>query len=168
MEKRAHMVFDWINRLFEWVCYGLLTVLVLITVVQVFLRYVLRSPVSWSEEIALLLLVWFGMLAVAIAVFRHTHMVISVVWDRFPPPVQHVVNIAVELLIIIFALNIAINAQLLIDIVGDQPLSASELPKAWLYYPLQFGGGLMAFNAIGNILLNHFPGKIPGVESCGS
>ncbi len=162
MKASIKLFFDWVNQIAEWVCYLLLAILVGIIVLQVFLRYVLQSPLSWSEEVALLLLVWFGMLAVAIAIYRHTHMAISVVWDRLSPPAQHVLNIAVEILVLIFALNISINAGLLIDIVGDQALSASGFPKAWLYLPLQVGGALMAMNCIANLLLDHFPGKNSG------
>lgn len=159
MKKALIRFYEYLNLFFEWVCYLLLTILVGITVLQVFLRYVLKSPVSWSEEVALLLLVWFGMLAVAIAVYRHTHMSISIVWDRLTPDKQHLLNVAVEFLVLLFAVNITINAEMLINIVGDQSLSASGFPKAWLYYPLQIGGGLMSLNAIGNLLLDHFPGK---------
>ncbi len=159
IKKYSAVFYEWINKLTEWFCYLLLTVLLGIVFIQVFLRYVFRSPVSWSEEVALLLLVWFGMLSVAVAIYRHTHMAISVIWDRLRPSLQLLTNIAVEFLILFFALNISINAGLLIDIVGDQTLSASGIPRSWLYYPLQAGGGLMAINAIGNLLLDHFPGK---------
>ncbi len=164
MKNLTTQFFEYINRAAEWVCYLLLATLVGIIVLQVFLRYVLKSPVSWSEEVALLLLVWFAMLAVAIAVYRHTHMAISVVWDRLSPPGQHVLNIIVEFLVLAFALNVSINAGMLIDIVGDQALSASGFPKSWLYLPLQVGGILMALNSIGNLLLDHFPGKDAGTS----
>jgi len=162
MKQGLKQFFEWINRIAEWVCYLLLATLVGIIVLQVFLRYVLKSPVSWSEEVALLLLVWFGMLAVAIAIYRHTHMSITVIWDRLSPTAQHVLNIAVEILVLTFALSITINAGMLIEVVGEQALSASGFPKAWLYLPLQIGGGLMAMNSIGNLLLNHYPGKDAG------
>jgi len=159
MKVLTERIFDAINQFTEWLCYLLLTTLVVIVTAQVFLRYALHSPLSWAEEIALLLLVWFGMLAVAVAVYRHTHIAISVVWDRLPHFAQHIVNIGVELLIIFFALNICINAEILIKVVHGQHLPASQFSKAWLYYPLQFGGALMAFNAFGNIVLEHFPGR---------
>ncbi len=165
MRNHAKKFFDLINLLAEWICHILLTTLVCIIVVQVFLRYVMRSPLSWTEEVALLLLVWFGMLAVAIAVYRHTHMAITVIWSRLSTPVRHVVNISVEVLIILFALNISINAEILVNVVNGQYLPASEFPKAWLYHPLQFGGVLMAFNAFGNVLLNHYPGKDDGISN---
>jgi len=157
MKHAIAQYFEWMNRVAEWICYLLLTTLVGIIVLQVFLRYVLRSPVSWSEEVALLLLVWFSMLAVAVAIYRHTHIAISIIWDRLSPAGQHTLNIIVELLVLVFALNVSINAGTLIDIVGDQALSASGFPKSWLYLPLQVGGALMALNAIGNLLLDHFP-----------
>ena len=165
MKERAEKIFDKVNLATEWICYLLLSILVMIVVVQVFLRYVLHSPLSWIEEVALLLLVWFGMLAVAIAVYRHTHIVITVLWDRFSPFARHIVNIGVELLIILFALNIALNAETLIQVVHGQHLPASQIPKAWLYYPLQFGGALMAFNAFGNIVLDHLPQKVHHISN---
>ena len=164
LEARVCALYNAVNTLFEWICYVLMVVLVAITSVQVFLRYVLKSPFDWAEEVSLLILIWFGMLAVAIAVYRHTHMVIWVAWDRLSPRLQYLVNIGVELLTIAFAVNIALNAQPLIDIVAGQYLPASGLPNTWLYYSLEFGGGLMVFNAIGNILLDHFPTNTPNPE----
>lgn len=165
MKETLRAIYKYVNTLAEWICYALIAVLVVLTSVQVFLRYVLRSPLSWSQEVSILILVWFSMVVVALGVHHNTHMAIRVVWQRLGPRAQYVVNVAVELLTLALAVNIVINAQPLIAVVSHQRLPASGLPRTWMYYSLWLGGGLMAFNAIGNILLDNFPAGKPDIES---
>ena len=145
-----------INRLAESICCLILVVMVMIIVVQVLFRYVLSSPISWSEEVALLLLVWFALLSVAVAVYRHSHMAISLVYDHLSNAGQYWLNLTAQLLIAAFALNISINAGLLVELTDIQILPASAIPKAWLYLAPVVGGGLMAINAFGNLFLDRF------------
>ncbi len=147
---------DTVNRYTELACCLMLAAMVLIIIVSVFFRYLLSSPISWSEEVALLLLVWFGMLSVATAVYRHSHMAITIIYDRLPDFGQYWLNQMMQLLIAVFALNVSINASLLVELVDLQVLSASGLPKAYLYLAPLVGGGLMALNALGNIFLDRF------------
>ena len=145
-----------INRFAEWICCLMLVVMVLIIVIQVMFRYLMSSPISWSEEVALLLLVWFGFLSVAINVYKHSHMAINTIHDRLSDSGQYWLNLAVQLLIAIFALNISINASLLVEMADLQVLPASGIRKAFLYLAPVVGGGLMAVNALGNLFLDRF------------
>ena len=138
---------------------SILVLLVGITVVQVFMRYIMKAPFSWAEEISLLILVWFGLLSVASAVFYNSHMKISLVWNILPPRGQHLLNVIVELLMLAFALNVTFNAGLLVDLVDAQVLSASGIAKVWLYYPLYAGGALMTLNCLTNIFYDRYPDK---------
>ena len=58
--EKAVWGIDGVNRLAAFACHFLLTIITLVTVLQVFLRFFLSRPTSWSEEIALLCLIWFG------------------------------------------------------------------------------------------------------------
>ena len=49
-------------------------VLVLDVVWQVFTRYVLGEPSSWSEELATFLMIWVGMLGASVALHRGAHL----------------------------------------------------------------------------------------------
>lgn len=137
----------------------ILVLLVAITVIQVFMRYIMKSPFSWAEEVSLLILVWFGLLSVASAVFYQSHMKISVLWNMLPSSGQHIVNVIVELLILFFAFSVTLNAGALVNLVDDQVLAASGIAKVWIYYPLYAGGALMSLNCITNILYDRYPGK---------
>lgn len=148
-----------INKAAEWVCIIILVLLVSITVLQVCMRYLFMSPFSWAEEVSLLILVWFGLLSVASAVFHQSHMKISFVWNMLPEKGQYLVNVCVELLVLFFALNITFNADTLVTLVSGQVLSASGISKVWLYYPLYVGGGLMSLNCLTNILYDRYAGN---------
>lgn len=160
-----HLSLRIVNRVAEWVCCTVLTLMVLLIVTQVFLRYVVSSPLSWSEEVTLLLLVWFAMLAVAVGVYRHTHMAVGVIWDRLPPPGQYWTNLIAQALVAAFAINIAVNAGLLVAKTGGQILPASGVSRWWLYLAPCIGGALAAINAMGNILLDRFSDETAATAS---
>ena len=164
MRKRLEAALAALDHLMALVCYALLCVIIVITLVQIFLRFVLRNPISWSEEVALLLLVWFGMIAIAIAVHRHGHLAIMAVRDRLPFPFNSFLDILAQLLIAGFGLVQFICGFDLVALAGGQTLPASDIGKTWFYYPVIIGGALLTINALGNILTGRWT---PVSESAG-
>lgn len=144
---------DALNFVASLVCHGLLVVITTIICAQVFLRFVLNSPTSWSEEVALLSLIWFGMLAIAIGIRRHEHVAISYFRDKLPAPLALTLDYGAQALIAVFMLVVLVYGRDLVALAGVQLLPASRLSKAWLYLPAIVGGALGTFNAIANILL---------------
>lgn len=142
-----------LDTIVEWCCHLLLVIIVTITVMQVALRYLLSRPTSWSEEIALLCLVWFGMLALALGVSRHWHIAITAVRDRLPWRVGAMLDVMAQGLILVLGAVLAVKGFDLVAITGRQVLPASGLPKMWLYIPGIVGGGLVVLNAVGNLIL---------------
>jgi len=150
-----------VNAALEAVCHVLLATIVAVTSMQVFLRYALDAPTSWSEELALLLLIWFGMIAIAIAVRRHGHIAITVLHDRLPPGAARAVSYLAELLVLVFAVMLVVRGFDLIRLAGVQTMPATGLGRAWLYYPVVFGGVLMVANGLGNILFGRTEAAAP-------
>lgn len=150
------MSVDVLNRWVEIFCGLLLIGMLQLIVLHVVCRYAISAPIRWLEEIVLLLLVWFAMLSVALGVHRHTHIYIDTLWKLLPARWQYWVDVGGQLLILFFALVIAFNAFDLIVLVYEQVLPASGLPRFFLYVAPIVGGGVMAVNAITNILLDSF------------
>ena len=150
--KNAMKYVEWLNKLTEAFCNLLLVVMILIVVLQVLCRYFLNAPISWSEEVALLMLIWFGMLSVSTAVYRNSHMSISFFWDRLSIGGKYFLDVAVQLLILVFSLNIMFNANILMNLVESQVLPASGILREYLYLAPLVAGTLMGINAIHNIL----------------
>ena len=77
--------------------------MVLLTCWQVFTRYVLANPSSWSEELVSYLFAWASLLGASLITGERGHMNIPILVDRMSPPVQKALNIFGEL--IAFALS---------------------------------------------------------------
>ena len=156
--ERVRAPLDALNDLAALLCHALLVLITTITVARVFLRFVLNSPTSWSEEIALLCLIWFGMLAVAVGIRRHEHVAITFLRDALPPSLAAALDIAAQLAMGLFMFAVAFHGQDLVALAGVQILPASSLPKSLLYLPAVVGGALGALNALANLALSdlHF------------
>lgn len=150
--KEAERWVDRLNRLAALICHCLLVGIVSVAVGQVFLRFVLNSPTSWSEEIALLGLIWFGLLAVAIGIRRHEHVAISFLRDRLPAPAALTLDYLAQIAMAVFMFTVMFYGADLIALAGVQVLPASSLPKSLLYFPAIAGGLLGVLNAVANML----------------
>lgn len=60
-------------------------VLVVDVVWQVFTRYVLRDPSSWTEELATFLMIWVGLLGGSVALNRGAHLGIDYFTQKLSP-----------------------------------------------------------------------------------
>ena len=149
---------DGVNVVASWACHALLVVITGVTCMQVFLRFALNRPTSWSEEIALLCLIWFGLLAIAVGIRRHEHVAITFLRDLLPATLATALDHAAQILIAGFMLAVLVYGQDLLALAGRQLLPASGLPKQWLYLPTLAGGALGVFNAIANVALRDVAG----------
>ena len=149
---------DRINRAAAFVCHALLVIITAVTVLQVFLRFVLNRPTSWSEEIALLCLIWFGLLAVAVGIRRHEHVAITFLRDLLPLPAAALLDYLAQAAMAVFMFSVMFFADDLIALAGVQVLPASGFPKSLLYLPAIAGGLLGTVNALANMILGevHF------------
>jgi TRAP-type C4-dicarboxylate transport system permease small subunit len=107
---------------------------------QVFCRKFLGFSISWSEEVALLLMVWMAFISMAIGVEKHLHIVISMFFDLFPKPVQWVIAKATNVLIISFGVIMIYFGLSLIQTTSSSTLPATKLPSATLYLMIPVSG----------------------------
>ena len=84
MQKFQHKV----NRVLEVFLVILMTILVLDVLWQVFSRYLLSSPSSFTDELAGFLLIWVGVLGAAYVAGRKEHLAIDILIQRSTPARQ--------------------------------------------------------------------------------
>ena len=77
--------------------------ILLCVLLQVFFRYVLNSPLTWSEELARYLFIWCAFLGWIVASRKRSHLAMTFVVDRMPPRAQAAIGVAIELATILFA-----------------------------------------------------------------
>ena len=65
----------------------------IITIVAVFFRYVLHSPITWSEEAARYLMIWSTLLGISIATKQKAHLGIDIFVSMAPKKIQRILEI---------------------------------------------------------------------------
>ncbi|MFQ5805111.1 MAG: TRAP transporter small permease [Phycisphaerae bacterium] len=73
-----------LDRTLETLVAIVMAVLVVDVVWQVFTRYVLRSPSSWTEELATFLMIWVGLLGASVGLNRGAHLGIDYFLQKLP------------------------------------------------------------------------------------
>lgn len=73
---------SWLIRIEQVVAVLLLATIVITMGAQVFCRYVLQSPLSWSEEIARLAMIWLTFVAAGFVSAKHQHIAVDLIGDE--------------------------------------------------------------------------------------
>lgn len=142
---------DLIHRAIEWLCVLLLIVMIAVTVYQVFMRSVLNSATSWSEEIALLMMIWFGYLGMALGVRERVHISVDFLYERLPRVAQIFMDGIGRILVSVFAFTMLRQGIFLTSISTIQRFPATRIPRAWMYVVLVISGFLMMLYVLESI-----------------
>lgn len=132
-----------LHTMVERVCVALLVMMIIVTVYQVFMRSVVNRSASWSEEAALLMMIWFGYLGMALGIREDVHISIEFVFDRLPRRLQIALETIGRILIGVFSFAMLRQGIRLSVISSVQRLPATRLPRSSLYIILILSGFLM-------------------------
>ena len=143
-----------IDKILEWVLVFLLSFLVIDVLWQVASRYIMKSPSSYTDELAGYLLIWVGLLGAAYVAGKREHLAIDLLIQRSSPKRKLKLELIISSLIIIFAITVLI--------IGGSWLvytrfylsvksSALGMPLGIVYLVLPLSGILIAYFDIDNI-----------------
>ncbi|NLY74642.1 MAG: TRAP transporter small permease [Firmicutes bacterium] len=146
-----------LERITETIGAILLAAMTLLIFLQVIIRFkVIRSTIPWTEEIALMFLVWFGLTGAAIGIRKGTHIGVEFLFALFGPKTKKVVNIFIGLLIILFSVFLLIEGIALVQGTIDVFLSASLLSRGLcVYLAVPISAVLMLLYSI-EFIINQF------------
>ena len=77
-----------IGKIFKHFVVAAFCAIVVVTLVQVFMRYVLSSPLTWAEELSRYIFVWAIMVSIGIGVVDEAHIRLNMVTTRFGKKAQ--------------------------------------------------------------------------------
>jgi len=134
----------WIFNLIA-VIFGLIS---LLTIFQVFARYILKNPLVWSEELSRYLMIWIVFLGTAIALRKGLLISVEVIQQLVPKMVKKVLEVITVLvnLVLLFIL-IKYGFGIMTNLVG-QTTGAMDIPVAWTYAAIPVGAILAFLNSI--------------------
>ncbi|MBQ4377966.1 MAG: TRAP transporter small permease [Treponema sp.] len=145
-------VFDCVYRfLLEFAKFVILAIVIIVSC-QVFGRLVLHRSIMWSEEVALLLMVWTAFIAMAIGVEKGLHIAISLFFNKFPKPVQFVIAKINTLATIFFGYILLVYGIKLATMTMGSTLPATQWPAGTAYIMMPVGGVFIIYFAVLDLL----------------
>ncbi len=146
-----------IDKILGSLLIGIMGIMVLNVLWQVFSRYFLGAPSSFTDELARYLMIWVGVLGAAYVSGRNKHVAIDVLPSKFSKKTQKKLKVTVRVLIILFCLFALVigGARLVfITYVLKQYSPALQVPLAAVYVVLPISGILIIYYKISDILKN--------------
>ncbi|MGN0707906.1 MAG: TRAP transporter small permease [Faecalibacterium sp.] len=142
-----------LNRILNVLAGLSLTVMVLLTCWQVFTRYVLGSPSTWSEELVGYLFAWSTLFGATIVSGERGHMNIPILVDRFGPAMRKALNIFEEIVALLFSAAILVFGGVQISqLAMGQMTSSLGVAVGVFYWVMPLCGVLIALYSILNII----------------
>lgn len=135
-----------VDRITEVLTCTIMLVMVAMATWQIFSRFVLNSPSSFSEEFLRYSLVWLTMIGGAYAFGKREHLAITYVVEKLPDKLQKGIGTLLEVLILVFILVVFIFGGILtMQNASGQVSSALGMPIPFLYLSLIVSGCLIIF-----------------------
>lgn len=137
-----------IDRTVEYALFLIFLAFTLIGGLQVFNRFVLGLPLSWSEEFQKFGHIWMVMLAIPVAYRRGAHLGMDIVQRLLPGGVQKGLLILTEVLWFVLAVAIGRYTLVIMQIARSQESPGLGLPMNWVYSGMVIGAAYLALVAL--------------------
>ena len=144
-----------LNRVLEVFLVFLMSVLVLDVLWQVFSRYLLSSPSSFTDELAGFLLIWVGVLGAAYVAGRKEHLAIDIMIQKSPPARKRLLLYIIRSLVFLFALSVMVTGGVILmytRFVLQVKSAALQLPLGYVYSVLPISGLIIMFYEVLHII----------------
>jgi len=142
-----------LDRSLELLVIVVVGVLVVDVLWQVFSRFILRNPSTWTEELAVFMLIWVSLLGAAVALNRGAHLGIDYFVGKLAPRKRLCTEVFAFLCISVFSLTVMVIGG--IDLVTstlklEQVSPALGIRVGYVYLAVPISGFfLVLYSAIG-------------------
>lgn len=115
---------------------------------QVFTRYVLNDPLSWTEEVARYVYVYIVFLGASAAISDRTHVGIDYFAKALPVRAQWALSVAVNLLVLCALALLAYWGWRAAMRQWNMPMVVLDIPYTWVYVVVPVTAVLMSLRTI--------------------
>ncbi|MGV2986788.1 TRAP transporter small permease [Vibrio sp. E150_011] len=142
-----------VDKLILSFCGVALIVLVITVTWQVFSRYVLNDPSSFTDELSRYVMIWLGLLGASYLFGVRGHLAITLLADSVPKRVNQVLQFAINALILTFvSLAMFKGGVALIGRTMQQFSPALQIPMGYVYCILPVSAVLITIYLLLNML----------------
>lgn len=122
---------------------------------QVFTRFVIGTPSSFTDELARYLMIWVGVLGAAYISGRRMHVAIDLLPTRLNKEGQTKLKVFINIIVIIFCLTALVIGGLRLVYITytlEQYSPALQIPLSLVYLVIPISGLLIIYYKISDIL----------------
>jgi TRAP-type C4-dicarboxylate transport system permease small subunit len=143
MEKISAKVSRTSERIVQFTLVGMVGVMTVIIILQVFMRYLFLFSLSWSEEVARYLMIWGSFLGASLALKYGFHIGVEFVINRIPEKMRGWVSLIAKIGTLIFLIYFTLGGFRVSWAVRDQDSPALLFSMAYAYLSAPVGGVFM-------------------------
>ena len=96
-----------VNKLLDGISVLCMVLILLLVIVQVGMRYLFNSPLTWSEELAVFVMIWLTFIGSLICMRDKEHIEVTILVDYLPRSLQRIVVAFSRLASVFFLLVVA-------------------------------------------------------------
>ncbi len=136
----------------EAVTVALLAVIVALVTMQVFMRYIMHSPLVWSEEMARMAFVWFVFIGAGLGFRTHLDLRIVFFTEMLPLRPRLWLRLLMHLIEVAFMALIVYNGWILCERLFPTPTPALYWSMDAFYGGVVGGGVVILVYALGRVV----------------
>ena len=141
-------IIDKLSKFLRGILRVLLLLMVFITFLQVIMRYIFNSPLTWAEEIIGVLMIYFGLIGGSFGIYYGIHISLEIFVERFIKKWDRYIRIFEIVIYLFFAFIEVVYGVQIMKLTVFQVLPATGFPVRYTYIALPISGVIMIIYSI--------------------
>lgn len=137
-----------VDLLLKWTLVFIMAAMTINVLWQVFTRFILQDPSSYTEELARFMLIWIGILGAAYVAGQKMHLAIDLLSTKLSGIKKSYLEIIIQLSIFLFSFFVMVIGGIRlvqITLTLNQISAALQIPLGYVYSVLPISGVLMMY-----------------------
>ena len=152
-----------VNRIEDGLILVLVGVIVSSVFLQVFCRYVLQAPLSWTEELARSCLIWLTFVGSSLAIRAKGHFVLEILTSKLTGKMRVLWNLVLLGIMAAFLGVMVYTGVSMLPMLSLQVSASLEIPMSYIYLAIPIGSAFMLFH-IFLLILERVAESLRGIE----
>lgn len=132
------------------ICSLLFIVIMFATVAGVFFRYVVGTPLIWSDELARFALIWMVFLGAGVVSFKDKHLFVDFIYEFTSPKMTSILRTFTVIVVLVFLVTLVIFSFDLLRVAGYNTSPALDIPYSFWRGSVVAGAILMIIAMVYN------------------
>ena len=122
----------WLEKGVSLLASAAMGAIVIVVFANVFMRYVLNTGLTWSDEVSVNLFVWFIFLGGILAAMDGLHLKVDVFTNRMPEKMQRVCAFLSYCFVLFAMLILLVGGWAQVEVTSNNVSSATGLPSSYI------------------------------------